>query len=413
MRILWLKSELLHPVDKGGRIRTYQMLRELKRTCKVTYLTLDDGSAAPDAVELSKEYADELIRIPHRGSRKFSPKFYLDLGANIFSPLPYAAAKYRSAAMERRIAEEAVSGRHDLVVCDFLAPAVNFPRKLPIPAVLFQHNVEAMIWRRHYETAPDGLKRVYFREQWHRMHDLEKEQCRRFDKVIAVSRDDAETMEREYGVAGVADVPTGVDTQYFSPSGAIEKSPSEIVFTGSMDWLPNDDAIRWFAGEILPKVSAAVPEATLTIVGRDPLPAVRTLGDEDPAITVTGRVEDVRPFLERAGVFVVPIRIGGGTRLKIFEAMAMGLPVVSTTIGAEGLPLESGNEIIIRDDPAEFAAAVAGLLRDREQAEELGSRGQRAVRERFGWKAAAERFQEICGGVSGGVSAKRAEAMAS
>ena len=396
MHILWLKTELLHPVDKGGRIRTYNMLRELKREHRVTYLTLDDGEAAPDAAERALEYCDELVRVPFRTRPKRSPGFYGELLANLVSPLPYAIAKYRSPAMRAKVEELVARGDVDVLVCDFLFPSINVPDGLPCPTVLFQHNVEAMIWRRHHEVATHPAKRAYMAEQWRRMEAFEAAECRRFDHVVAVSEQDRELFERDYGVTSASAVPTGVDVHYFEPPAGARRAAHEMVFTGSMDWLPNEDAILWFADAILPRVRAAVPEATLTVVGRHPSPAIVALGERDPAVHVTGGVPDVRPYLARAAAFVVPIRIGGGTRLKIYEAMAMEAPVVSTTVGAEGLPVAPGSDCLIADDPEAFAAAVVALLRAPARAAALGAHGARTVRENFSWERVAERFAESC-----------------
>lgn len=394
MRILWLKTELLHPVDKGGRIRTYQMLRALRRRHHVTYLTLDDGSAAADAPALAAEYCHELVRVPHRTRAKFTAGFYAELAANLASPLPYFIRKYESAEMLREVGARAAG--FDVVVCDFLMPSVNVPRRLPAPAVLFQHNVEAMIWRRHYEVQTNPLKKAYLYGQWLKARRFERAACRRFDAVIAVSRDDAELMRREYGVREVSDVPTGVDVDYFRPSGAERAEPHGLVFTGSMDWLPNEDAIQFFTREVMPLVRERVPGVKLTVVGRKPYASLLELAERDPSIVVTGRVEDVRPYMERAAAYVVPIRIGGGTRLKIYEAMAMEKPVVSTTVGAEGLPLRDGEDLLLADTPRAFADAVVRVLEDDALARRLGRQSSETVREKFGWERAADSFAELC-----------------
>jgi sugar transferase (PEP-CTERM/EpsH1 system associated) len=398
VRILWLKTELLHPVDKGGKIRTYHMLKELKRDHRITYLTLDDGQAASDAVERAGEYCDELVRVPHRTRAKFSAGFYVELAANLVSPLPYFMKKYESAEMRREVAARAESGEFDVVVCDFLVPYINMPptRVTRAASVLFQHNVEAMIWRRHYEVQRNPLKKAYLYGQWVKTHRYERAACRRFDRVVAVSREDGETMEREYGIEEVPDVPTGVDTEFFRPRGHAVRDAHNLVFTGSMDWLPNEDAIRFFTSEVLPLVKRDVPDVTLTVVGRNPYPGLVELSRRDPSVTVTGRVEDVRPYMERAAAYVVPIRVGGGTRLKIYEAMAMEKPVVSTTVGAEGLPLADGEELLLADTPAAFAASVVRVLRDEELARRLGTRAAAKVRERFGWARVADAFAKEC-----------------
>ncbi len=396
MRILWLKTELLHPIDKGGKIRTYQMLKELKKTNHITYLTLDDGTAEAGALEKSSEYANETIAISHRTAAKFSARFYLELAGNTVSELPYFMQKYVSEAMFKVIEEKAKRENFDVVVCDFLMPAVNMPEEIEIPIVLFQHNVEAMIWRRHFEVQKNAFKKLYLKNQWRKSFDYERETCRKFDFVVAVSSEDAATMRNDYGIENVADVPTGVDTEFFKRDETIEKNEYNLVFTGSMDWLPNEDAIDWFTREIYPLVKEKIPRVSLTVVGRNPFSTLVEMSKKDSSIVVTGRVPDVRPFMNEASVYVVPLRIGGGTRLKIYEAMAMRLPIVSTAVGAEGLPLKNGEEIVLRDTPTEFANAVAELLTDKSRAKKIGAQAEKTVRENFGWQRVIEIFAGIC-----------------
>ena len=371
------------------------MLRELKKEHEITYLTLDDGAAAMDARELSAEYCSELITVPHQVAPKFSPRFYGELAGNLFSKLPYFIAKYRSPAMRQAIDETLAEGRHDILVCDFLHPAINLPQSIGIPTLLFQHNVEAMIWRRHYEVAESMPKKAYLKSQWERARRFERQACRRFDTVVAVSKEDAEFFRSEYGHKRVREIGTGVDTEYFTPINGDQSTKPNIVFTGSMDWLPNSDAVKWFVGDIFPLVKREIPEATFTVVGRDPFPEIDELAKRDNSIKVTGRVEDVRPYMREAAVFVVPIRIGGGSRLKIFEAMAMGLPVVSTTVGAEGLPVTDGNEIVLRDSPNTFSRSLVSLLQNREKANKIAETACRVVRGKFGWSSIAKQFEDI------------------
>jgi len=396
MRILWLKTELLHPVDKGGRIRTYHMLKELKRDHHITYLTLDDGTAAPNARARATEYCHELVVIPHHTRAKFTPGFYLDLTRNLLTRLPYFIMKYESQQMRDEIEKRTSKGSFDVVVCDFLMAGVNLPARLGCPTVLFQHNVEAMIWRRHYQVQQNPIKKLYLFGQWRKAFAFERMISRRVDEVIAVSREDAETMQSDYGIRTVFHVPTGVDTDYFCPRGTAQPDPHKLVFTGSMDWLPNHDAIQFFATEIMPRIRQSVPDVSLTVVGRNPYPELIELSRRDPAITVTGRVDDVRPYMECASAYIVPLRIGGGTRLKIYEAMAMEKPVISTSVGAEGLPVNNEQELLLADTPESFAAAIVRVLSDEALAKSISARAAALVREHFGWSKAAERFAEIC-----------------
>lgn len=395
MKILWLKSELLHPIDKGGKIRTYQMLKHLKHEHELTYLALASPADSPESFERATEYCHNLITVGWREQKKFSARFYLDLAGNLVSSLPYALEKYRSTAMREAIEREINRNQYDVVVCDFLAPSVNFNSRGRVPSVLFQHNVESMIWRRHYQTETNKLKKAFLYNQWRKMWASERAACRSFDAVIAVSEVDRDLMRAEFGLKAVYDVPTGVDTDYFRASGVHSKEPHNLVFTGSMDWLPNEDAIRYFTEKVMPLIKRSIPGVTLTVVGRNPHPGLIEMSKRDSSIIVTGRVEDVRPYMERAAAYIVPLRIGGGTRLKIYEAMAMEKAIVSTTIGAEGLPVRDGVELLLADTPEDFAGAVERVLNDEKFASALGARARALVRERFGWSKASESFAAI------------------
>jgi glycosyltransferase involved in cell wall biosynthesis len=225
---------------------------------------------------------------------------------------------------------------------------------------------------------------------------FERQTLARFDLVLAVSDADKQTFTRLYPGAlrsAVHVIPTGVDTAYFAPDPERQVRPSHMVFTGSMDWLPNEDGMVYFVRHILPHIRQAEPDATLSIVGRTPTPTVRRLGDER-GVEVTGRVDDVRPHIATAAVFIVPLRIGGGTRLKIFEAMAMGKAVVSTTVGAEGLPVSHARNIAIADEPARFAHAVVRLMRDADARRRMEDEARKLVVERYDWSAVAEDFEQ-------------------
>jgi sugar transferase (PEP-CTERM/EpsH1 system associated) len=390
VRILWLKCDLLLPLDKGGKLRTWHLLRQLARRHDITFLSFADRNQTDADRNGMSEVTTQVETVPRVDLPKGSLGFYLHATAHALDPLPYAVSKYRSAAFRRKLAALLTTGRFDLLVCDFVVPAVNMPHQLPCPAVVFTHNVESEIWRRHAEIKRTSIAGFLYRIQHRRMLQFERGALGRFDGVLAVSESDRDTLARLYPGAirhPVHVVETGVDTDFFAPTpGAAE--PYHLVFTGSMDWLPNEDAMLFFCREVLPRVRAVEPRVTLSIVGRTPTPAVRRLAS-DPAVHVTGTVDDVRPHVRRAAVFVVPLRVGGGTRLKIFEAMAMGKAVVSTSIGAEGLPVVEGRHLELADGPEEFAAAIVGLLRHVERRGQLERAARTLVVERYGWSKVA------------------------
>ncbi len=396
MRMLWLKAGPLLPLDKGGNLRTWHLMRHLAARHEITYLSFAPPDQPQSDVADMRAVAARVETVPRREAVKGSFRFYADVALHLFDPLPFAVGRYRSQAYRSRVRSVLASGNFDLIVCDFLPPAVSLPRSLPCPAVLFTHNVEAEIWRRHADIAPNELRRWLYRIQHRRMLRFEGRTLRRFHGVLTVSEADRRTFARLYpqGSQPVRVIPTGVDTGYFTRSHQEEPPrPRHLVFTGSMDWLPNEDAMLHFCRDILPRVQAEEPETTLTVVGRAPTAAVQALATVR-GVTVTGRVEDVRPFIRDAAVYVVPLRIGGGTRLKIFEAMAMGKAVVSTVVGAEGLPIVDGTHLVLADEPAAFAHAVVALLRHPERRLALEEAARALVVERYDWSAIAASFED-------------------
>ena len=396
MRILWLNANVLLPLDKGGKLRTWHLLRHLMPRHEITYLAFADPADEASNHAGMVDVCSRLITIPRRDSPKQSLRFYARVAARLLDPLPYAIGKYRSRAYRRALAALLATENFDLIVCDFLVPAVNLPTRLPCPAVLFTHNVEAEIWRRHAETSTDWLRRRLCAVQWARMRRFEGRTLARFAHVLTVSDVDRQALQRLYPrqlSAPVSVVSTGVDTGYFASAPRDTVRPRHLVFTGSMDWLPNEDGILFFYREILPHIRRAEPNVTVSIVGRSPTDAIRRLA-HDPAIEITGRVDDVRPYLASAAVYIVPLRIGGGTRLKIFEAMAMAKAVVSTTIGAEGLPVISGHHLLLADAPRSFAQAVVGLLHDEEARRSLEDAARDLVVTRYDWTVSAGELED-------------------
>ncbi len=415
MKILWLNAGLLLPLDKGGKLRTWHLMRHLARRHDITYLSFAAPEQPRADIDGMREVAARVFTVPRSDPSKGSLAFYADAARYVVNPAPYAVAKYRSSAYADTVATLLRDESPDLVVCDFLPPIVNMPAEPPCPSVLFTHNVEAEIWRRHAETAAHPIKRTLMHGQWSRMLAFERDALDRFDLILTVSEADRATFERLYPSQARAYhvVPTGVDTEYFAPgSGADLSGPGDadlsgprggrkhLVFTGSMDWLPNEDGMLYFCREILPRIRHVEPDVTLSIVGRAPTPAVRRLAEER-GVEVTGRVEDVRPHIASATLYIVPLRIGGGTRLKIFEAMSMAKAVVSTTVGAEGLPVTPGRDIAIADEPERFAQAVVRLLRSPGVRQELETAARELVVNRYDWSAVAGELESALTRVAG------------
>jgi glycosyltransferase involved in cell wall biosynthesis len=300
--------------------------------------------------------------------------------------------RYRSSALLRLIETLTRREKFDAIVCDFLASAANIPDLGN--AVLFQHNVESAIWKRHVEHAPTRWHRAFSQGQFERMLRYEAEVCRAAKKIIAVSGVDALAMHSLYGANRVCSVPTGVDIGYFAPPPAAA-STNDLVFIGAMDWRPNADGLHWFTGHVLPLIRARRPDCTLSIVGRNPGPDVAQLAASHRRIHVTGTVDDVRPYLWQSAVSIVPLRIGGGTRLKIYEAMAAKIPVVSTSVGAEGLDVRDGENIAIADSPRDFAQACIDLLDNQEARRRMAANAWEMIAACYSWEAVSSKFERL------------------
>jgi glycosyltransferase involved in cell wall biosynthesis len=391
MKILWVKADFLHPTTKGGHIRTLETLKRLHLRHEIHYVALDLAEQ-PGGVERSGEYCTKAYPIPHSAPVRGSLPFWMQLAGSLISPLPLAVSRYRSEEMRRQIETLVHTEKFDSIVCDFLFPAPNMPDLGA--SVLFQHNVEALIWKRQVDNATSPARRLYLRGQYDRMLRYEGQVCRAAKNIIAVSTADAQALQSLYGVSRVTPVPTGVDLDYFAPPSRPAPT-ADLVFAGSMDWMPNIDGIQWFVEEILPLIRKQRPDCSLVIAGRRPSPEIQRLAERDSRIRVTGTVSDIRPYLWESAVSIVPLRIGGGTRLKIYEAMAAKIPVVSTSIGAEGLDIRNGDDIHIADRPAEFAERCLALLDDPAARSRMADIAFSIVASRYSWEIVSRKFEEL------------------
>ncbi len=400
MRILWVKAGGMVPADTGGRIRSLHILKELARQHSVTIFTYYAEHFGDQHREL-RGFAD-VVAIPIALPPERTPRDYLNYARTLFSSEPSSMQViggesggrlryFDSAEIRRRLGSLMAGGNFDALICDFIYPAGLIDWRLPGPKVLFAHNVEAQLWKQQFEAAHEPLKRFLYWREWRALYEAERRYAGEADHVVTVSEQNRAVFANFANPARVSTITTGVDIDFFQPADCTRSH--SMVFTGSMDWMPNQQGILFFALEILPHIHAEVPDADLWVVGRYPSREIQQLAG--PRIHVTGRVEDIRPFLQRAPVYIVPLRSGSGTRIKIFEAMAMGKAVVSTSLGAEGLPVTHGQNILIADDPREFAGWVVRVLRDRELAARLGRAARLLVEKQFTWKTVASQFEAI------------------
>lgn len=395
LKVLFFSQRFPYPMDTGGKIRTGKLLEYLRHAFDVTLISNVESPKDDAYVKEASKLCSQFHPVPWKEVKKYSPAFYLNVILRSFSRYPITVINDYSRDLEEALHYVLDRGNYDVLVCDFLQPSINCWNVTGTPMVLFQHNVEEIIPRRHFETTSNPLGKLFWWLQWKKMQRYENMACRRFDAVVTVSEKDRQHLQAQYGVRNVFSIPTGVDTAYFSPL-AQEAQGNSLVFTGSMDWLPNEDAILFFATEILGRIKERIPDVTLTVVGRNPSRRLRSALKGCPEVKVMGRVEDVREHIARHAVYIIPLRIGGGTRIKAYEAMAMGKAVVSTGVGVEGLPVKDREHLILADDAPQFAEAVINLLRNPQRRRELGMAAREFVKNNFSWERAGEAFAEVC-----------------
>ena len=361
--------------------------------------------ANPDARELAeaRQYLQDhgiaTIEVPQRATPKSGVGFYGRLAANLASLLPYSVTSHRSAAMVQTLSQLAEKEQVDVWHCEWTPYAESFRGLAAKPLVIAAHNVESLIWKRMMESESNPVKRWYIRQQWKKYEDFERWAFSRARTTIFVSSEDARLATESYGATAAEVVPNGVDLQQFRSDGSV-RDPKQLLFLGSLDWRPNLDGIDQFLKTAFPKIVARDPQVRLTIVGRHPPQWLVERARADSHIELKSNVPDVVPYLSQAGLMVVPLRIGGGSRLKIIEAAANGLPVVSTRVGAEGLEFRPGAEYLVADGIPEMVDPVLQLLSDGSQREALAANAAQVAQRRYGWDGLAELQSAVWQGVA-------------
>jgi len=396
-RLLFVSSRYLFPTDSGGKIRTVNVLRGMKGGAfEITLASPQPAQYRTDDAAALEGICDRFVGWPDsvRGAL-----FQWTRMRYLFSRMPVAVATDDSERGRLAIARE-LDQYADIVVVDFPHAAVLAPPPYPCPGVVFTHNVEAEIFLRHAEIARNPLKRAIWRNQAKKMERYERATLSKFTSVVAVADRDREYFKKRYGTACVTTIPTGVDLDYFTYRGGAAPASGNggtIVFTGSMDWMANIDGVEFFMESVWPVITRGRAEARCVIVGRAP---PRALVERARTLRLnwefTGFVDDVRPFVYEAHAYVIPLRVGGGTRIKVYEAMAMGCPVVSTRIGVEGLPVKQGRHYIEADSAEGMGAAVLSLLDDYELSVRLSRQAREYVEENMSARRAAHVFEQIC-----------------
>ncbi len=389
MKILFLTPELPYPPDRGASIRTFNLVKNLAPRHEIHLLSFSTGDLAKAGPLLDLCSQVETLPTPHRSTLQRLLSIFL-------SPLPDMALRLPSSEFELKLRVLLQEEDFDLVQVEAIEMARYIPTVIEShkpPRLIFDDiNAEYLLQKRAFETDLRHLRwlgAAYSLIQWRKLRRYEAWACRRVDQVVAVSKADREALRHLVPGLSVSVVPNGVDTRYYQP--AEEETDGSLVFTGKMDFRPNVDGVLWFFQRVWPLVKGRLPQARLIVVGRNPSPRLSPLL-QDPEVTVTGFVPDVRPYIARANIYLVPLRMGGGTRLKVLEAMAMGKAIVSTSLGCEGI--KTGQELVIADNESDFAQRVIDLWGDEKRRKSLGVAARRLAKE-YDWKLITPLLEEV------------------
>jgi len=380
-KILFITTRLPYPVNEGHQIRTYNLLKRICKTHEVHYLSLQRKDDSAEAKQHLKTLCQTVTTfdIPNEHSKL---RFILDLALGFVTKVPFVIRKYFSKNLQQAIKQKLSEESFDLVHFDML-PLAQYAKILDhTPYVLNNHNVESLLLKRRSENTNSILERVFFKNQSKKLYYFEALACAKAEETFVCSKIDLDILKKMVPTANISIVENGVDTQFFSFQNIKEKENS-LVFVGGMGWFPNKDAMLFFLLDVMPLLIKQCPTIKLTLVGRSTgIDIPETLKKH---ITVTGFVDDFRPIVYSSNIYILPIRVGSGTRLKLLEAMSMGKAIVATTIGAEGVELEQNTNVIYANDASEFVSAIIKLLNDPNKIDELGINARNIAEKQYDW----------------------------
>jgi glycosyltransferase involved in cell wall biosynthesis len=385
LKVLVLDEEIPYPLNSGKRIRTWNLLRHLACSHSITFVCY----GRPDDAEGAALMCQAGIRVISVSSlpSSGSTRFYAGAAANLLSAWPYSVARHHTCRFAQTVRRLVSTESCNLLHCEWTPYASYLSAARGLPTLIMAHNIETTVWRRRAQYADGFAEKTYMDLQATKMARFERRAFSLATTVATVTAEERETARR-WGANQTALVPNGVDTGSLQPSNA-PVTPDSLLFLGSLDWQPNRDALAYLLSEILPRIQAVRPKAILRVVGRQPGDKLRKQVEGKQGVEWVGEVPDVRPHVSAAAAVLVPLRIGGGSRIKILESLSMGKAIVTTSIGVEGLELTPGKHCLVADTPEEFARGVLDVLSAPELAAELGSNGRKLVVERYDWKQLA------------------------
>lgn len=393
MNILFLTPYLPYPLNNGGLIRVFHLLTNIAKRHQVTLLCMEpDNDTQREGIKIIQGLGINTKLIQVAANQKKANKRLYQL-ISLFTKKPYQYFQYHSIQMQDAITKHLTSNEFDLLMVEF-SQMGYYDIATDIPKYVDQHNVEYEIMQRTFETEQSPLRKLLAKSEWKKYRNHEIENCEKFTACLTTSQRDAEILQGRSAKIKCHVIPNGVDSEFFKPSN-IHVDPNMILFTGTISYYPNTEGVLWFHKTIWPLLKQLKPEATFCVAGKAPPVEIQNLAKSDKNIVVTGAVDDMRDYYGKAAVVVVPLRVGGGTRLKILEGMAMQKAIVSTTVGAEGIDHADGKNILLRDTPEAFANAVADVMNDHDLRCRLEYGGRKLVEEKYDWTAVGSSLCEV------------------
>lgn len=399
MKILWLSHNVPYPPIGGVLQRNYNLLKEVATQHDVYLIALNQRALLPTSTDVSEarialeklcSYV-EVLPIP---SEQSVIDWFKLLFRSLFTKHPYTINWLKSKQMHRRIHNIVMSKHFDVVHYDTISLAEYLKQTCHIPAVLNHHNIESAMMLRRALNSTNIVKRLYFLLEGRKLREYEKQMGRRFHSNLTVSELDRARLSTIIPGKRIHVVPNGVDIGYFS--GRSERIiKNSLVFSGRLNSYANQDAVRFLIREICPLLKAEVGQVHLMVVGRNPTREMLKMADADSNIEILGDVVDVRPYLAKGEIYVCPVRDGGGTRLKLLDAFAMGKAVVSTSIGCEGLDVRPNDNILIADSPSEFVKQITRVFRDPALRVVLGQEARKLVEDQYCWTKVGKTLNNV------------------
>ncbi len=398
MKILFLSQIVPYPPHGGVLQRGYNIIKEINKYFDIHLLAFvhPDVLTSKSLIEESRrelsEFCDD-IEYFELWPKKTKFHKYLAILFGLFTREPFSVLAHRSMSFQKRISEILSTGKIDMVHCDTIGLAQWYHNGISCPAILTHHNIESQLIHRRAQVEKNPLSKFYLNVQKKRLERYEVIQSTRFSCNIMMSELDSIALKKKAPTANTYIIPNGVDPEYYHPRPGFETEA--LIYTGSMNMYANKDAVLYFLQEIWPLLKSKKPECIFYVIGENPPKELTELSQKDSSVITTGFVEDVRPYVAKASVYIVPLRIGGGTRLKVVDAMAQGKAIVSTTIGCEGIPVNPGGDIIIADSPSLFADEVVNLLNDENRRKELGTAARNMVKVKYSWEVIGKEIEML------------------